>query len=87
MSTALEVIPVEGIDLEGSPPCDWNVLCGEEYLPCRRFSAYRVITLCRSCGTRRINFTCESCHHILVTRKMGGCGQCRSFLPGAQQYL
>lgn len=72
MSTTTEILPLEGIDLSGTPSCTflrpYPRRCGEP-------SVVRVVTTCVSCRLRVVSFACTTCKGIAVS---GGsvCGIC-----------
>ena len=68
--TVIEVVPVEGIDLDGTPPC--AVLHQQQdytWKTCGKPSVYRVITICMACG-KSLDFMCQPC---LDSLKAGQC--------------
>lgn len=66
----LEVVSLEGIDLDGTPPCEMTIpgrkLCGKP-------SFMRVQVTC-SCGTVRLRFVCKSCYPHLGSLITMCCG-------------
>ena len=81
MSTTLEIIPLEGIDLEGTIPCQilWNLA------PCTFPSAYRIISTCPRCTHRAVMFACTRCHDWGVSTGFN-CAHCWS-IRGIDRYL
>jgi hypothetical protein len=66
MSTVLEVISLEGIDMEDTPPCQvYQVYMGRN---CNAPSAFRVRSEC-SCGHTDILFVCGRCKILLEERR------------------
>lgn len=62
MTMIMEVSPLEGIDLEGSPPCqmwmqDKGDLCGEP-------SVFRIRSFCTGCDFRAVLFICKPCRDL-----------------------
>lgn len=58
MSTVLEVLPLEGVDLEGSPPCECMLSNGHI---CGKPSDYRLISSCGGCLNTVTGFACAPC--------------------------
>jgi hypothetical protein len=82
MSTTLEIIPLEGLDLEGTPPCGclWILrLCGNP-------SAFRIISTCPACMRRGVLFICHRCHDW-VKGPGAACADCWNSTRGIDQYL
>jgi hypothetical protein len=67
-----EVIPLEGIDLNGVPPCQHKI---PYPLNCRQPSKVRIRTTCSSCGDSGIYFTCSTCY-LNMTTGNALCGAC-----------
>lgn len=63
MSIMMEVSPLEGIDTEGTPPCE-VILKNPFPHDCGNPSAYRVSTRCAGCGKTGIVFICEDCREM-----------------------
>ena len=70
-----EVVPIEGIDLENTPPC--QLLFNE--LPCGLPSVARILSTCPVHGTAR-QFICKRCLEGLLSGK-GWCTSCGSRRP------
>jgi hypothetical protein len=73
MSVTTEITPIEGIDLEGTPPCQVT----HNLEPCGNASAFRVVTRCLSCGLATI-FICTRCLNLV---RVGG-GRCTGCWTG-----
>ena len=72
MSVTYEVIPISGIDEQGTPPCE----CLIAWSPCRRPSVVRVFGKCTKCTNYGHVFACTLCCRDLITG-VGGCGRCK----------
>lgn len=73
MSTTLEIVPLEGIDEEGSPPCGTHhpvtlMLCGKP-------SGFRIFTTCPTCGDSARGFICAECQ-VWIEEGQGTCLFC-----------
>lgn len=78
MSVITEIIPLDGIDLDGTPPC--MTMTGRSIATarvCRERSAFRIITTCGSCGDKQVIFICVSCREGASAGK-GACMCCGS---------
>ena len=85
MTIITEIIPIEGLDLDGIPPCNVELarVAFHGITPqviswdglCGKPSVIRVISACISCGDSRAVFTCISCRRELESGKTlcGGC--------------
>ena len=63
MSTAtIEATPLEGIDLEGSPPCDCTLSSGEI---CGKPAVYRLVSCCDGCRKTVHGWACRPCWEYL----------------------
>lgn len=71
MSTVLEILPLEGTDIDGTPPCD----ALKPYpFPCGKPAAFRLNGTC-TCGNHGLFFACRPCYEELAAG-IGGCAGC-----------
>jgi hypothetical protein len=80
-----EVSPLEGIDLEGAPPCGVRDVASRRtvptrsdlsrMIPCPRTSVCRVSTRCPQCGHCAVVFTCAF-HRQRMDEVATRCGFC-----------
>jgi hypothetical protein len=67
--TSVAVEPIEGIDLDHTPPCDAEI----NGLRCLAESSYRITFSC--CGARSV-FLCKTCYLIVQVHPHPACLYC-----------
>lgn len=72
MATVTEIIPIEGVDLEGVPPCE---MMTSFIRRCLKPSMFRIRTVC-SCGDKSTLFICIGCRELAVAG-LTWCTRCR----------
>lgn len=67
VSSVVEVTFLEGIDLEGAPPCVVEFVDREtgDAMPCGQPSAVRILFRCTGCGNGGPRFYCQECYEDL----------------------
>ena len=82
LAPEIEVIVLEGIDLEGSPPCDiLTVLDGQ---PCGEPSVARIRIHCPVCQSDEDNFICQGCLDMLKRGELM-CDTCGTIAESFQE--
>jgi hypothetical protein len=74
MTMITEISPLKGIDLEGSPSCGMQVR-HKGWAFCDAPAAYRIYSVCGSCGNKWSLFLCGYCHDEAITGHTG-CSLC-----------
>ena len=71
-STLIEVVSLDGIDLESTPPCDaLTPFPGK----CGKPSGFRALSVCHACQHRSVIFMCAYCHEAIITGQ-AACAGC-----------
>jgi hypothetical protein len=78
MTMITEISPLEGIDLEGSPPCGMQMR-HKGWAPCGTPAIYRIYSVCSSCGNKWSLFLCGYCHDEAIAghTRCSRCNQAR----------
>jgi hypothetical protein len=73
MSVLTEVISLEGIDLEGSPPCECVL---QDLSDCGKPADFRLVSRCSGCHAARSMFACTPCWSYIRLYMIPGRWQC-----------
>lgn len=69
----IEIIPIEGIDLENTPPCQINN--EDNVTKCGAPSVARLRIVCQNCAVTASIFVCQPCVDLMRSGKMS-CSRC-----------